>query len=153
VFDVAGAYEHNEDTSAWYTKKANCFLFSCALDNRQSLLDLETNWIPLAKKILQTDVLPSILVANKDDDSAQRVITTEELEEFAQKHNIQCVRQVSAKTGKGIEELFKTAAHIAFDAKHGIHQVYRMLEARQPLQFVEPKMSPFLQKKKNCIVM
>jgi GTPase SAR1 family protein len=60
-----------------------------------------------------------LLLGNKDDLKAEREVTTEEGQEFANKHNL-IFFETSAKTGHNIEEAFvQSAAVVNENIKNG----------------------------------
>ena len=60
-----------------------------------------------------------LLLGNKDDLKAERELTTEEGQEFANKHNL-IFFETSAKTGHNIEEAFvQSAAVVNENIKNG----------------------------------
>ncbi|MGV9198018.1 MAG: Rab family GTPase [Promethearchaeia archaeon] len=56
--------------------------------------------------------VPAILVGGKSDLKDLRVISREEGEKFARKHNFQSFLECSAKTGENVKEVFKELAHV-----------------------------------------
>jgi Ras-related protein Rab-8A len=74
------------------------------VDDRESLVGMDY-WIEELSERRLKDAMSVMLVANKCDID-DRQFSTEEGDQFASKHGIE-YREVSAKTGEGVPELFE----------------------------------------------
>ena len=65
-------------------------------------------WVGDVKKNLPANEnLVLAIVGNKSDKAEELVVSLEEAHNFAQKHKISIVREVSAKNNSGIQEVFE----------------------------------------------
>lgn len=96
-----GSYSIKFITS--YAKNTNVVLAVFALDDLQSLLNLEKNWLPKIKETLPE--VEIILVGNKCDLTSTRCITPEQIQEVKERNDITHHVNVSAKDNEGIDEL------------------------------------------------
>ena len=62
------------------------------------------NWILEVRESMKNDI-DIILVGNKSDLTEQRVVSSEEIDEFAKKYNLKYF-EISAKTGTNVENMF-----------------------------------------------
>ena len=93
-----------QNISKQYYKGANGVLLIYDIGNRKSFERIDF-WLKELKENNRKDELLICLVGNKIDLEDKRVITTEEGENYAKNNNI-LFFEVSAKTGKGVIELF-----------------------------------------------
>lgn len=64
------------------------------------------NWLDEVAKLTDSDI-NKLVLANKNDMSEKRKVTKEEIEAFTKRTGIEVV-EVSAKTGNGVENAFKS---------------------------------------------
>jgi GTPase SAR1 family protein len=97
-----------------YVKSAHGFLVMFALNDKRSLHDAEyyiervNTWTDSGKK-------PMILVGNKKDlCEAERQVHPKEIQDLANKYNIQCTMEASGKTAENVQNAFFTLAEMAY---------------------------------------
>ena len=64
------------------------------------------NWLDEVAKLTDSDI-NNLVLANKNDMTEKRTVTKEEIEAFTKRTGIEVV-EVSAKTGNGVENAFKS---------------------------------------------
>ena len=112
IWDTAGQ-EKFQNIAKQYYKGANGVLLIYDIGNRKSFQRIDF-WLKELKENNRIDELFVCLVGNKSDLEDKRVITTEEGESYAKSNDIPFF-EVSAKTGKGVIELFNKAIGGAMD--------------------------------------
>jgi len=85
IWDTAGQERFRSITSAYY-READCGIICFDICNRQSFLDL-AEWLKNVKERCEPGTL-FYLVGNKIDLNKERVVETEEGEQFASKNNL-----------------------------------------------------------------
>ena len=102
LWDIMGEKGFRELLREAYFEGANGLVGVCDLTRPSSLLDLE-DWIAAVYRI--AGQVPLVIVANKADLTEHTVVTEEEVQAFARRHN--CESYItSAKTGEGVGEAF-----------------------------------------------
>ena len=104
VWDLAGQPRFESVRQGFY-RGARGGLLLYDVTRRRTFLNVE-NWKEEAFKNLVNEI-PLVLVANKVDLQDSRVVTTEEGEEYAKKHDFIYVES-SALTGVNVEEAYST---------------------------------------------
>ena len=112
IWDTAGQ-EKFQNIAKQYYKGANGVLLIYDIGSRKSFERIDF-WLKELKENNRIDELFICLVGNKIDMEDKRVITTEEGEKYAKNNNI-FFFEVSAKTGKGVIELFNKVIGGAMD--------------------------------------
>ena len=112
IWDTAGQ-EKFQNIAKQYYKGANGVLLIYDIGSRKSFKRIDF-WLKELKENNRIDELFICLVGNKIDMEDKRVITTEEGENYAKNNNI-LFFEVSAKSGKGIAELFNKVIGGAMD--------------------------------------
>uniref|UniRef100_K3X866 Uncharacterized protein n=1 Tax=Globisporangium ultimum (strain ATCC 200006 / CBS 805.95 / DAOM BR144) TaxID=431595 RepID=K3X866_GLOUD len=105
IWDTAGQERFHAMMATYYRKAVGALLIFDVRD-RQSLLGVE-KWLEQLLNVAEPG-LHAILVGNKCDIAPpERVVSTEEAEQFANAHHMQYI-ETSAKTGHNAEEAFHT---------------------------------------------
>ena len=86
-----------------YTRDANIILLVYDISNKDTFNHLP-DWIRDLTNVNIKEVI-FVIVANKIDLNAQRAVTLEEGQKFAEEHDF-LFQEISAKTGVGFSELF-----------------------------------------------
>ena len=103
IWDTAGQ-EKFQNIAKQYYKGANGVLLIYDISNRKSFERIDF-WLKELKENNRIDELFLYLVGNKNDMEDKRVISFQEGEKYAKKNDINFF-EVSAKSGKGVTELF-----------------------------------------------
>lgn len=106
IWDTAGQENFRSIIRAYY-KNCCCAIVTYDITSRKSFESIQ-NWMEEVKCEAPSTV-QIILVGNKCDLEDQRAVTRDEGQELAQKEGI-IFMETSAKTGDGIEEIFRKAA-------------------------------------------
>ena len=106
IWDTAGQENFRSITRAYY-KNSVCAMVVYDITNRESFENIQS-WIEDIRTQSPKTVL-IILIGNKIDLDDRRIITYDEGNEFAIKNGL-IFGETSAKTGEGIEEIFKKSA-------------------------------------------
>ena len=103
IWDTAGQENFRSITRAYY-KNSVCAMLVYDITNRSSFENLQ-DWL---KDIISQSpkTVLIILLGNKIDLKEKREVEFEEGEQFAQKNGL-IFMETSAKTGEGVEEIFK----------------------------------------------
>lgn len=104
-----GSRERYQSLTAQYYRRANIVLLVCSLESEYTLTRL-TKWHAEAQYYIEDPEVVYAVVGMKSDLSeTQREVTTDMLNSFASHFNIrpECVFEVSARTGKGVEDMLK----------------------------------------------
>ena len=112
IWDTAGQ-EKFQNIAKQYYKGANGVLLIYDICNRKSFERVDF-WLKELKEYNRIDELFVCLVGNKIDLEDKRVISNEEGEKYAKVNNINYF-EVSAKSGKGVSELFNKAIKGSMD--------------------------------------
>ncbi|PRP78357.1 hypothetical protein PROFUN_13752 [Planoprotostelium fungivorum] len=116
IWDTAGQERYRTIVASFY-RGANGILLIFDVTDINTFLKIRT-WIEEIKKNAPESV-SIVLVGNKSDITAHRMVDAVEAGAFADKHRIKYV-ETSAKSGEGIQEAFETLA--AECIKTSIHQ-------------------------------
>jgi small GTP-binding protein len=117
VWDTAG-HERFRSMTPLYYRGAAFALIVFAIDDRQSFVEIDAWRQSLADSLTAVSV---ILVANKSDLADERVVSETEARLKAQEIRARYI-EVSAKTGQGIDEIFKIMAE---ELRQNTHRVTR----------------------------
>ena len=112
IWDTAGQ-EKFQNIAKQYYKGANGVLLIYDISSRKSFERINF-WLKELKENNRIDELFICLVGNKIDLEEKRVISKEEGENYAKENNISFI-EVSARTGKGINDLFLRVIKGAMD--------------------------------------
>ncbi|GAX77793.1 hypothetical protein CEUSTIGMA_g5236.t1 [Chlamydomonas eustigma] len=105
VWDTAGQERFRTLTSSYYRgAQGICFIYD--VTRRESFEDLEAVWMREVELYSNVDGAVQILVANKVDLSSERQVTTEEGQDFAQRHGCLFV-ETSAKANVAVGQAFE----------------------------------------------
>ena len=85
--------------------------------NRNSFDALEEYIDHFLKELREGNPLPFVLVATKRDPKSQRVVTTQEAQEFAAAHDAPYI-ETNARTGENVREAFEQAVKLAFGSQN-----------------------------------
>ena len=102
LYDTAGQ-EKFRSLIPMYTRDANIILLVYDISNKDTFNHLP-DWIRDLTNVNIKEVI-FVIVANKIDLNAQRAVTLEEGQKFAEEHDF-LFQEISAKTGVGFSELF-----------------------------------------------
>ena len=144
IWDTAGQ-EKFQNIARQYYKGANGVLLIYNICDRKSFERINF-WLKELKENNRIDELFICLVGNKIDLEDKRIISTAEGETFAKDNNIHFF-EVSAKTGKGISELFNKVI------KGSLEKVFFINETEQGKEKVRLSLlfdEEFKQKNKRC---
>ena len=103
IWDTAGQERYRSITTAYYRGAAAIFI-CFDLTNHDSFVNLN-NWLEEVAKYTDNNI-DKLILANKSDLNEKKV-TKKEMEDFEKKTGIK-IMEVSAKTGIGVEEAFKS---------------------------------------------
>lgn len=106
IWDTAGQENFRSITRAYY-KNSVCAIVVYDITNRQSFMNVQ-DWIDDVRSQSPKTVF-IVLVGNKIDLEDKRKVTFNEGSKFASKNGLMFM-EASAKTGKGIEDVFKKSA-------------------------------------------
>jgi len=102
LYDTAGQ-EKFRSLIPMYTRDANIILLVYDISNKDTFNHLP-DWIRDLTNVNIIEII-FVIVANKIDLNAQRAVTLEEGQKFAEEHDF-LFQEISAKTGIGFPELF-----------------------------------------------
>ena len=102
IWDTAGQ-ERFKNITKNYLHGANGILYVYDITNKESFHRLK-NWLNDSKGNVSPET-EMIIVGNKIDLEERREVNIDTVKDFGEKHNID-VFEVSAKNGKGVEEIF-----------------------------------------------
>ena len=105
IWDTAGQERFRTITKTYY-KGAHGIILTYDVTDENSFKNIK-NWIKQIEQNAQTNVC-KVLVGNKCDLNAERVVSTEEAATLAKKYNIEYI-ETSAKDTINTNELFETA--------------------------------------------
>ena len=112
VWDTAGQDKFRTMTTSYYRNTdALCLVFS--FDDRKSFENLD-KWVREYKEYRNNE--PKLMLVGNKDDSDNKVVTDEEAINYAHK-NYMIYTKVSAKTNKGIKDLFTEIGHQVWEEK------------------------------------
>ncbi len=97
--------KHFEKMQIMQVRLSNGIILLYDITNRKSL-----NWLSkwsYAKENVVVDDIPILLVGNKLDLEEVREVSKEQAEIFKEKNNLSSSMEISIKTGKNVEEMFK----------------------------------------------
>ena len=119
IWDTAGQENFRSITRSFY-KNSACVIIVYDITSRETFTNVKT-WIKDCMQTCSKNVF-MVLVGNKVDDETSRQVSTNEGETFAKEHGMTFFES-SAKTGKNVEEIFKTSAkEIAKRLKNGEYE-------------------------------
>ena len=145
IWDTAGQ-EKFQNIAKQYYKGANGVLLIYDICCKKSFERVEF-WLKELKENNRIDELYIYLVGNKVDMEDKREISTEKGEQYAKDNNINFI-EVSAKTGKGINELFNKAIKGSLDKVITINEKEEGDDKVKLSSFLEKE--EFKQKNKKC---
>ncbi len=145
IWDTAGQ-EKFQNIAKQYYKGANGVLLIYDIGSRKSFERVEF-WLKELKENNRIDELFICLVGNKIDLEDKRVITSEEGQKYALDNNIHFF-EVSARSGKGISELFNKVINGAMDKVFSTNEKDEGEDKVRLASFLEK--DDFKQKNKRC---
>ena len=145
IWDTAGQ-EKFQNIAKQYYKGANGVLLIYDIGSRKSFERIDF-WLKELKENNRIEELFICLVGNKIDLEDKRVITTEEGEKYAKDNNI-LFFEVSAKTGKGVVELFNKIIGGAMDKVFETNEKEEGEDKVRLSSFLEK--SDYKEKNKRC---
>jgi small GTP-binding protein len=101
IWDTAGQERFNALTKTMY-RNVNGVLYVCDITNKESFDGLK-NWIKNTYDIAKD--IKGIIVGNKTDLGEERVVSEEDIKEFAENKNMPYI-ETSAKTGANVNKSF-----------------------------------------------
>jgi len=140
IWDTAGQERFRWITSSFYRGTAGVVLVFSITDAKS--FEFLGNWI---EEVSRHDIKSMIIVGNKSDQDAQRIVSKKEAEDFIKKTNPNVTYiETSAKSGAGITEIFETLARtIVKDRGISINEKKSVKPGRIKLQEKDSK-------KKDC---
>ena len=114
IWDTAGQ-ERFKNITKNYLHGANGILYVYDITNKDSFQKLK-QWLIDSKGNVSPDA-EMIIVGNKIDLEEKREVKIETVKDYGEKHNIE-IFEVSAKTGKGVEEIFTHLTKKLFQKKN-----------------------------------
>lgn len=106
VWDIMGEKGFRALLRDAYFEGAQGVLAVCDLTRKETFYDLN-NWVTMVRK--QVGNVPIVFLGNKADLGERIVVTAEELENLGQIHGAPTFR-TSAKTGTGVNDVFRVLA-------------------------------------------
>lgn len=108
IWDTAGQESFRSITKSYY-RGSICALLVYDI-TRRSTFDNLVRWLDDLRDVAYNKMVV-LLIGNKDDLKAEREVSTEEGEQFANKNNL-IFYEASAKTGHNIDEAFVSSATV-----------------------------------------
>jgi Ras-related protein Rab-2A len=120
IWDTAGSESFQSITRSYYRGAAGALLVYDV--TRRETFDHLTRWLEEARQNANANMVV-MLIGNKVDLEARRVVSAEEGQKFAQEHGL-IFMETSAKTAHNVEKAFvDTAAAIYNNIQSGIYDV------------------------------
>jgi len=113
--DTAGQERFRSIAKNFY-KNCDGIILVYDIANIKSFENIKS-WINSIKDNVDLDKIGLIIVGNKIDLEEKREVNLDTVKDFGEKHNID-VFEVSAKNGKGVEEIFTHLTKKLFQKKH-----------------------------------
>lgn len=129
LWDTAGQELFRSVTRGYYRGSAGAFLVF-DITNRDTFENIG-KWLQDIKDVARSDVV-TLLIGNKSDKADQRQVTTEEAQDFAEKHSMKYF-ETSAKTGSNISESID--ACVAIIEKNVDDGAYEITPASDSIDF------------------
>ena len=129
IWDTAGQEEFKALAPMYY-RSAGVALIVFSLDNLRSFQSIEQWCDDVRSK--SSPQIKIILVGNKCDLEDDRVISSEQFEELAEKVHADGFVECSAKTGIGIERLFEMVVIVCKDGQNYMETIGEPLSTKQP---------------------
>lgn len=138
VWDTSGQERFRSITQSYY-RGAHAAVLVYDLSSRETFNTLP-DWIECVKKHCSEKVL-IMLLGNKLDLASKRTMSKNDVEEFAREKDIPLFFEVSAKTGRNIDEAFLTLAETYKSAitEHLEHQKQKLEIAANGSSLTLPK--------------
>lgn len=117
IWDVLGQKAYSAVQSRAFVGMDGAILVS-DITRTETLESLSTYWIPTLQKVVP--VAPLVFLANKSDLAYDAQFTVEDLIKMAEEHTTKGLDNAfltSAKTGKNVEQAFKTIANLILSAQ------------------------------------
>ena len=105
IWDTCGNEMYQQIMKSFY-RSALCIFLVFAIDDKNSFLNIN-KWIEDIKIVNENESPILVLIGNKKDKESERQVTKEEIENYCKENGIDLYFETSAKTGEGINELFK----------------------------------------------
>ena len=112
IWDTCGQEIYQSLIKNFYHNASIAFLVF-SLNDRNSF-DKMDNWFKEIKEIRGDDLF-LFLIGNKADLKQNELISSDEIQTFIKTHNIKYYGETSAKTGKGVDVVFKEAAKVVYN--------------------------------------
>ena len=129
IWDTAGQEKYRALAPMYY-RSADVAVLCFDLTNMASFQAMDQWANELEEKAPPN--LQLVIVGNKSDLAGERVVAREVAENYAKQHGAVFYKEVSAKTGDGVTELFVGAAKLAVKAENAIFAKETELQADQP---------------------
>lgn len=115
ILDTAGVEDYG-GVAKVTIRDSSAVIFLSAFDNEDSLTNIDEKWWGIITDTISEGSFKPYFVANKSDlPEDEHEWEFQRLEELAQKHNGQAFR-ASAKSGEGVNDIFKAVADNIFAA-------------------------------------
>ena len=112
IFDTAGQ-ERFKGVTKNFLKGADGVIYAYDITNKNSFENIK-NWINTVEETI-TD-FKQIIIGNKKDLENERAVSTEALEKFCQKHNMEGM-ETSAKDDINVNEMFESIAKLIIQGR------------------------------------
>ncbi|KAJ9577657.1 hypothetical protein L9F63_005737 [Diploptera punctata] len=125
IHDIAGQDRSGFLCRSFY-KKCNGVIICYDLTNKQSLNSVK-NWVSHLDSVVCPEdgsVTPRILVGNKCDIDERRDKSKTQMVKFAQENKFSAWFEVSAKTGKNVDDAFMALVRLIFAMKDNIFHLH-----------------------------
>jgi len=109
--DTAGQEKYSTLTASFF-RSAHGTIIIYDVTNRESFSRI-SSWVIECSRYVD-DKIPMMIVGNKCDLQMERQVTMEEAQELAERYKFPFF-EISAKTGKGLNEVFNTMARITLN--------------------------------------
>ena len=120
IWDTTGQQRFRTITASYYKSS---HIFCCVYDicNNVTFQSIETHLAEIEEYSNEENLFCTMIIGNKTDLDHDRIVTFEQGKQIADKYNIKYF-ECSAKTGLGIESMFKYAAQTAVQKKRQYDQ-------------------------------
>lgn len=106
LWDIAGQEKYDLSRKAFFQGCVGA-LFVYDVTRATTFRDVESKWLKDLKEYGNKDAT-YLLISNKNDLKDQKVVTTEDGQQLAEKMNASAFVETSAQSGENVEQAFKT---------------------------------------------
>ena len=105
LWDTVAKEKFNSISKAFF-QKADCIILICAINDRESFLNIN-KWVDNIKKNIELENIEMILIGNKCDLEDERQVGLDEIIKKGEDLKIESF-ETSAKNGEGVNDAFET---------------------------------------------